>query len=110
MAMRWRRNARRPKAPTEPGPRKGRILTMVVVLGLGIVAILGRAFYLQVTRHDDFMKRSEGQHRTQLKLTANRGDILDRNGQLVRSFSSMVSPSDRRFISEIERALAAPRS
>ena len=36
--------------------------------------------------------------------------ILDRNGQLVRSFSSMVSPSDRRFISEIERALAAPRS
>jgi cell division protein FtsI (penicillin-binding protein 3) len=81
MAMRWRRNARRPKAPTEPGPRKGRILTMVVVLGLGIVAILGRAFYLQVTRHDDFMKRSEGQHRTQLKLTANRGEILDRNGQ-----------------------------
>ncbi|MCK6570830.1 PASTA domain-containing protein [Myxococcota bacterium] len=79
--MRWRRNARRPKAPTEPGPRKGRIQTMVVFLGLGIVAILGRAFYLQVTRHDDFMKRSEGQHRTQLKLTANRGDILDRNGQ-----------------------------
>ncbi len=36
--------------------------------------------------------------------------ILDRDGRLVRSFSSMVSPSDRRFISEIERALAAPRS
>jgi glutathione peroxidase len=36
--------------------------------------------------------------------------ILDRDGRLVRSFSSMVSPSDRRFVTEIERALAAPRS
>jgi cell division protein FtsI (penicillin-binding protein 3) len=80
MAMRWR-NLRRPKTPAEPGPRKGRILVMCVFLGMGIVAILGRAFYLQIDRHEDFMKRSEGQHRTQLKLQASRGDILDRNSQ-----------------------------
>lgn len=36
--------------------------------------------------------------------------IVDRNGKLVRSFSSMVGPNDRRFIAEIERALAAQRS
>ena len=78
--IRWR-NIRRPRTPVEPGPRKGRIAVMCVVLACGIVAILGRAFYLQVTRHDDFMKRSESQHRTQLKLQASRGDILDRNGE-----------------------------
>jgi len=83
MFTRRRRNARRPQSPAEPGPRKGRIQTLVGLLGLGIVAILARAFYLQVTRHDEYMKRSEGQHRTQTKLTAKRGDILDRNGQLL---------------------------
>jgi glutathione peroxidase len=36
--------------------------------------------------------------------------ILDRDGKLVRSFSSMVGPTDRRFIAEVERALAAQRS
>lgn len=36
--------------------------------------------------------------------------ILDRNGKLVRSFSSMVAPNDRRFVAEIERALSAQRS
>lgn len=36
--------------------------------------------------------------------------ILDRDGKLVRSFSSLVGPSDRRLTAEIERALAAPRS
>jgi glutathione peroxidase len=36
--------------------------------------------------------------------------ILNRNGELVRSFSSQVAPSDRQFIAEIERALAGKRS
>lgn len=36
--------------------------------------------------------------------------ILNRNGDLVRSFSSQVSPDDRQFIAEIERALAGRQS
>lgn len=36
--------------------------------------------------------------------------IIGRDGTLIRSFSSLVSPSDRRLVTEIERALAAPRS
>ena len=36
--------------------------------------------------------------------------ILNRNGELVRSFSSQVSPTDRQFIAEIERALAGKKS
>ncbi|MBU3724798.1 MAG: glutathione peroxidase [Burkholderiaceae bacterium] len=36
--------------------------------------------------------------------------IIDRDGKLLRSFSSLVGPSDRRLITEIERALSAPRS
>lgn len=80
MALRWR-NVRRPRVPAEPGPRKGRILVMCGFLALLIVAILGRAFYLQVSRHAEFLQRSEGQHRTRQELRASRGDILDRNLQ-----------------------------
>ncbi len=36
--------------------------------------------------------------------------ILNRNGELVRSFSSQVAPTDRQFIAEIERALAGKQS
>jgi glutathione peroxidase len=33
--------------------------------------------------------------------------LLDRNGQPVDSFASVVSPTDRRFVSEVERLLAS---
>jgi glutathione peroxidase len=36
--------------------------------------------------------------------------IINREGQLVRSFSSQVAPTDRQFIAEIERALAGKKS
>lgn len=34
--------------------------------------------------------------------------IIDRDGRLAKSFSSQVSPSDRRFVTELERTLSAP--
>ena len=36
--------------------------------------------------------------------------IIGRDGKLIRTFSSLVSPTDRRLTNEIERALATPRS
>ena len=36
--------------------------------------------------------------------------IVNRNGELVRSFSSQVAPTHRQFIAEIERALAGKQS
>lgn len=36
--------------------------------------------------------------------------IIDREGRLVRSFASQVSPGDRQLIQEIERALSVPKS
>ena len=36
--------------------------------------------------------------------------VIDREGRLVRSFASQVSPTDRRLTIDIERALAASRS
>lgn len=36
--------------------------------------------------------------------------IIGRDGKLIRSFSSQVPPNDRQIITEIERALAVPRS
>ncbi|MFZ9733647.1 MAG: glutathione peroxidase [Burkholderiaceae bacterium] len=36
--------------------------------------------------------------------------LIDRNGRLVRSYASAVSPSSRSLVSDIERALRAPSS
>lgn len=36
--------------------------------------------------------------------------VIDREGRLVRSFASQVSPGDRQLIQEIERALSVPKS
>ena len=75
------RNFKRPTQPVEPGPRRGRLLFLAFVLAFGVVAILVRAFDLQVTRNEEWLERGRGQHETQVKLRARRGDILDRSGR-----------------------------
>lgn len=74
-------NVLRRRAPVEPGPRKGRMLVVSVVLALGFAALLVRAWHLQVHQHDDFVRRSAGQHQTTITLRASRGAIYDRNGR-----------------------------
>lgn len=76
-----RRNAFRAPAAPPSGPRTGRLWVVVTALGLAYGAVLARAWYLQIHRHDDFAQRSDGQHHTAIELRARRGDIVDRRGR-----------------------------
>jgi cell division protein FtsI (penicillin-binding protein 3) len=55
-------------------------LLLVVVLGW-LIALAGRAFYLQGLHHDFLQQKGESRHMRVLELSANRGMILDRNNE-----------------------------
>ncbi len=83
------RNVFRRRAPVEPGPRKGRMLLVSTIFALGLCALMLRAWDLQVRKHDHYVARSEGQHRSMVTLRASRGAIHDRNGREL-ALSAMV--------------------
>lgn len=82
-------NVFRRRTPVEPGPRKGRMLLVSTIFALGLVALMVRAWDLQVRKHDHYVARSEGQHRSNVTLRASRGAIHDRNGREL-ALSAMV--------------------
>ncbi len=75
------RNFFRRQKPTEPGPRRGRMLGTSIIMALAFLAVLVNAWHLQVSQNEHFLERSRGQHETVIKMTARRGDILDRSGR-----------------------------
>ena len=75
--------------PVEPGPRKLRMVIVAVVFASTLVGLMVRAWYLQVHRHEDFVRRSAGNHQTTIELRASRGAIYDRNGHPL-ALSAMV--------------------
>ncbi len=83
------RNVFRRRTPVEPGPRKGRMLLVSTIFALGLCALMLRAWDLQVRKHDHYVARSEGQHRSLVTLRASRGAIHDRNGREL-ALSAMV--------------------
>lgn len=82
-------NVFRRRTPVEPGPRKRRMLVTSTILALGFAALMVRAWDLQVRKHDHYVARSEGQHRTTIELRASRGAIYDRTGREL-ALSAMV--------------------
>ncbi len=77
------------RAPVEPGPRKVRMVIVAVLFASALVGLMVRAWYLQVHRHADFVRRSARQHETTIELRASRGAIYDRNGHPL-ALSAMV--------------------
>jgi cell division protein FtsI (penicillin-binding protein 3) len=58
----------------------------LIVAGIFAGAFLGlllRLGYLQVVKHDEYLRIAEGQHAKSLALRPKRGPILDRNGQVL---------------------------
>ena len=56
---------------------------LALVIGLSLVflvALFGRAFYIQVVAAEGFKAKATVQEQRSVKLTASRGSILDRNG------------------------------
>lgn len=57
-----------------------RIVLISGFFGLLFFTAVGRAFYLQIIKHEDLIKRAEKQHQRIVSLTPARGTIMDRNG------------------------------
>lgn len=62
---------------------RARLLICAVMLAGWTVAIEARLLYLQVVAHGDMMARADRQQLKTIGLPAKRGDIVDRNGNLL---------------------------
>jgi cell division protein FtsI (penicillin-binding protein 3) len=72
------------------------------------VLIFGRLIYLQVIKHDDFVKAARAQQQHKIEIPADRGEILDRTGAplaiSIRTESVVVNPQrvkDPAFFSSV---------
>jgi cell division protein FtsI (penicillin-binding protein 3) len=61
--------------------RRGRILAIFFVVGVGFAAVAGRLAYLQVFRHAELTARAEQQQESVITLEPKRGTIYDRMGR-----------------------------
>ncbi len=59
--------------------QRKRTIILLIILQLCFVALIGRLFYLQCVRGDEFRAMAEAQYVAEICLGAKRGNILDRN-------------------------------
>ena len=75
-------------------------------------ALIGRAFYLQIVNSDFLQEKGESRYRRDIEVSASRGKIMDRNGDLLAVSTPMKTvwaiPADARTMSaDQKRQLAA---
>jgi cell division protein FtsI (penicillin-binding protein 3) len=95
-----------------------RIILLEVLLALGGAGILARSFLLQVVQHDVWQKKLRQQRETDDAIPARRGQIYDRNGDLLASsqeqYHITIALNEVRdtaaLVARIERSLEVPRS
>ncbi len=68
---------------TAPRGRRARVVVTAVLLACGFVALFGRAFDLTILRGAEFARRAKRQHERTFALVPHRGEIVDRNGELL---------------------------
>jgi len=84
-----------------------RIVMIGTVFGLLFLSVVIRAFYLQIIKHEDMIKRADKQHQRIVPLTPARGAILDRNGTPLAVSVEMDSCyAEPRHIQDIEGTAA----
>ena len=80
---------------------QGRFLAVVLLVGLGFAALVGRLGQVQLVGHDDFRAASSALDTRTLVVPALRGRILDREGQvLADNRASTVVTIERRVIAD----------
>ena len=86
-----------PLLASKTPPWRSRFLVLLV--GLGFTVLIARAAYVQVLHADFFQKKGEERYASTLDLPANRGRILDRNGQLlaISVYAPTVSINPQQF-------------
>ncbi|MFZ5550026.1 MAG: peptidoglycan D,D-transpeptidase FtsI family protein [Pseudomonadota bacterium] len=95
-----------PLLASKTPPWRSRFLVMLV--GLGFLALAGRALYVQVIESDFFQKKGEERFASTVQLPASRGRILDRNGQIlaISVNAPTISANPRQFKASDEQKRA----
>ena len=65
------------------GSLRTRTLIVAGIFAVGFLGLLGRLGYLQVLKHDEYLRLAESQHGKAVALRPKRGPILDRHGQVL---------------------------
>src|SRR5262249_26774614 len=65
------------------GAFRARVLIVLIVLGLWSAGVEARLVHLQVFRHQDMRALAQRQQKREVPLASRRGDIVDRNGQML---------------------------
>jgi len=64
---------------------------LVVIVGVGFAVLIGRAAWIQIIHNDFYLQQGANRYERRIELPANRGRILDRNGEILAS--SVPAPS-----------------
>ncbi len=82
----------------------------LLILG-GFAVLVGRSFYLQVLHNDFLQEKGESRYKRDLEISASRGRIADRNGDILAVSTPMKSvwaiPAEARLTPQQSRQLAA---
>jgi cell division protein FtsI (penicillin-binding protein 3) len=62
-----------------------RVKFLIGTIGLGFVVLIGRAAWIQIIHNDFYLQQGASRYERRIELPANRGRILDRNGELLAS-------------------------
>jgi len=62
-----------------------RIKFLTGAIGLGFAVLIGRAAWIQIIHNDFYLQQGANRYERRIELAANRGRILDRNGELLAS-------------------------
>ena len=63
--------------------RRARVVVIAALLTVCFLLLLGRAIDLAVLRGPEFARQAARQHHEELALVPQRGEIVDRNGDLL---------------------------
>jgi cell division protein FtsI (penicillin-binding protein 3) len=62
-----------------------RVKFLIGGIGLGFAVLLGRAAWIQILHSDFYLEKGASRYERRIELPANRGRIMDRNGELLAS-------------------------
>ena len=81
--------------------------TVGLLLMIAFAALVGRSFYLQVINNDFLQEKGESRYRRDIEVSASRGKIIDRNGQMLAVSTPMKSiwaiPGDARAMNASQK-------
>ncbi|MBI2308761.1 MAG: penicillin-binding protein 2 [Rhodocyclales bacterium] len=87
---------------------RSRLVGLCLLAAFG--ALVGRAFYLQIINNDFLQEKGDSRYRRDIEISASRGKVTDRNGDVLAISTPMKSiwaiPVDAKLSAEQLRALA----